>query len=119
MSWDDSLNGDLSPATWFKDAYHGLGGGNIGGGNAVGLGGAWNAFTGDPKGVIAAYNAAISQANQGGQDIKNFLLGQQQKALANYGPLQHMFNTMYGTGGIAPAQVPQGAIGQNFSGGTG
>ncbi len=83
-----------------------------------GLKSGWNAFTGDPKGVMDAYNKAIALAGQQGQETRVWLTGQQSKALAKYGPIQGMFANMYGTGGIAPQQVP-GAIGQTFGGGSG
>ncbi len=86
-----------------------------------GLKSAWNGFTGDPKGVMDAYTKAIQMAGQQGQQTRDWLQGQQQAALAKYGPIQGMFSNMYGTGGIAPAQVPgaggqPGAIGQTFGG---
>lgn len=83
-----------------------------------GLKGFWNSFTGDPQGVMNAYNKAMQMAQTQGETTRNWLEQQQQKALQQYAPIQGIFNQMYGSGGIAPAKVP-GAIGQNFSGGGG
>jgi len=66
----------------------------------------WNEVRGNPQDIKAAYDQAMARAQQGGQQTKDFLLGQQAKAQQFYAPMQKMFQGMYGTGGIQAPQVP-------------
>lgn len=65
-----------------------------------------NFLSGNPDAIKAAYDKAMGDAKQGGQDITNFLMGQQGKAQQYYQPLQNMYNSAYG-GGIQGPQTPQ------------
>lgn len=71
------------------------------------VGDIYNAARGNPDAIKAAYDQAIKASQTGGQDIKNFLLGQQAKSQQFYAPIQAMFNRAYGTQGIAGPQIPQ------------
>ena len=99
-------------ATWdkFKDTTGSLLGdpaGYITGTNTEGFGGVKKMLFGDPDAIKKAYDQAIGLSQQGSKDIKDFLLGQQGKAQQYYQPLQHMFQSAYGTEGIAAPQTPQ------------
>lgn len=64
------------------------------------------------------YDTAAQQGNQGTSDLVNFYMGQQAKTQALYKPLQGMFNTAYGTGGIqAPQLPPRAPLGAMYGGG--
>ena len=82
-------------------------GGYITGTNKEGFGGVKKMLFGDPDAIKQAYDQAIQLSQQGGKDIKNFLLGQQGKAQQYYAPLQHMFSAAYGTEGLHAPQTPQ------------
>lgn len=81
-------------------------GGYFTGTNTGGVGGVKNMLFGDPNAIKAAYDKAMADAKAGGQDISNFLMGQQGKAQQYYQPLQHLFDTAYGTEGIKGPQTP-------------
>ena len=81
-------------------------------GSSNGLGGVKNWLTGDPDAIKKAYDQAIADARTGGRDIASFLMGRQGNAQQYFQPLQNMFNTAYGTQGIAAPQVPAPAQGQ-------
>lgn len=70
------------------------------------VGDIWEGIRGNPEDVKAAYDKAMQQSMQMGQQTKNFLMGQQGKALGFYQPIQQLFNNAYGTQGIAAPQVP-------------
>lgn len=61
---------------------------------------------GDPDAIKQAYEQAMGMSRQMGQESKDFLMGQQAKALQFYAPMQQMFTSMYGTKGMKPAQAP-------------
>jgi hypothetical protein len=82
-------------------------GGYVSGQNKNGFGGIKNMLMGDPEAAKKAYDQAIQLSQQGGSDIKNFLLGQQGKAQQYYAPLQHMYQGAYGTEGVQAPQIPQ------------
>lgn len=79
--------------------------------NNEGFGGIKKMLFGDPGAVKKAYDDAMNMSRQMGQESKDFLLGQQGKALQYYQPLQHMFQGAYGTEGIQGPQTPQAAPG--------
>lgn len=57
--------------------------------------------------VKAAYDEAMKRAQQGGQDVKNFLMDREARAQGFYSPIQKMFENAYGTQGIRGPQVPK------------
>ena len=75
--------------------------------NKEGAGGVKKMLFGDPEGIKKAYDDAMAKAEAMGQQGKQFLLGQQGKALAYYAPLQQMFNNAYGNQGLQSPQIPQ------------
>lgn len=81
--------------------------GALTGTNTEGFGGVKKMLFGDPDAIKKAYDQAMSDAKTGGQNITNFLMGQQAKAQQYYSPLQHMFGAAYGTEGLRGPQVPQ------------
>lgn len=87
MSWN--------PETW----------GSIG--NWPVIGGIWNGITGNPDAMKAAYDQQIQASKEAQAQLQQFLMGQKGAAQATYAPMQHMFNSMYGTEGMAAPQVPQ------------
>lgn len=70
------------------------------------LGDAVDMFRGDPDAIKAAYDKAMAASGASSEKIRQFLMGQQGKAQAFYGPLQQMFSRAYGQGNIAPPQTP-------------
>lgn len=68
------------------------------------VGEAQKTIFGDPEAIKAAYEKAIGLSQQGSKDIREFLMGQQGKAQQFYGPIQKMFQGMYGTQGLMPQQ---------------
>ena len=99
-------------ATWDKftgttESLLGDPAGYITGTNTEGFGGVKKMLFGDPDAIKKAYDQAIGLSQQGSKDIKDFLLGQQGKAQQYYAPLQNMFQSAYGTEGIAAPQTPQ------------
>lgn len=65
-----------------------------------------NGLEGDPAGMAAQLQKLSNQAYGQGQQVKNFLLGRENNAEQYYRPMQQMFNTMYGTGGVMPGHAP-------------
>ena len=90
----------------FSDIYHPERWGN----DIASLGGtvsnAWDAAKGNPDEIKKGYDSAIAAQQSGSADIRNFLAGQQEKALGYYKPLQQLFNSSFGTKGMMPAQAP-------------
>lgn len=70
------------------------------------VGDIYNGLRGNPDAIKAAYDQAMQRSQQSGDQIRNFLLGQQAKAQQYYAPMQRMFQNMYGTGGIQAPMVP-------------
>ncbi len=70
------------------------------------LGDAWKAVSGDPESVKAAYDKIMAQSMAMGEQNKNFIMGQQGKAQQYYAPINHMFQSMYGTEGIQAPMTP-------------
>ncbi len=64
---------------------------------------------GNPDAIKEAYDKQIAASQQQSKEMKDFLMGQKGQSLAYWGPLQHMFNSAYGTEGIAAPQTPQAA----------
>lgn len=96
-------------------------GGYITGKNTKGIGGIPDLLSGNPDAIKQAYDDAMKMAQSSGKETKDFLLGQQGKALAAYAPLQQMFNNAYGTQGIQGPQTPgvpgSGPLGRMYGGG--
>lgn len=65
-----------------------------------------NWLQGDPASAVAGLSALQKQAYAQGIAIKNFLMSQKGSSEAYYKPMQQMFGSMYGTGGIKPAAAP-------------
>jgi len=74
--------------------------------NKNGVTGIKDFLSGNPDKVKAAYDQAISQSQNNGQQIRDFLLGREQQAQKFYQPLQALFSSAYGTQGIQGPQVP-------------
>lgn len=89
-------------ANFFEDPA-----GYITGANKGGFTGAKNFLSGNPDQIKAAYDQMMGTARQMTGDTRNFLAGQEGRALQFYGPLQHMFNSAYGSEGIRAPQTPQ------------
>lgn len=66
---------------------------------------------GDPGSVKAAYDAQIQASKDAQAQMQQFLMGQKGAAQQVYGPLKHMYQSAYGTEGIAAPKVPQGTQG--------
>jgi len=62
---------------------------------------------GDPQAIKDAYDKMMSTASGMTDKTRQFLAGQEGKALGFYQPMQGMFNSMYGMQGIQAPQVPQ------------
>jgi len=88
--------------------------GYVSGINKGGWTGSIDVLKGNPGQIKQAYDDMMAKAQSMTADTRNFLSGQEGKALKFYQPVQGMFNSMYGTGGIQAPQVPQ-AAGQPFS----
>lgn len=99
MAWYD-------PTSWSGDTWKRIGiGAATGGLSEVGKAG-YDYFYGDPaKNVQAAYDQAMGQSEQRAGNIRDFLMGQQQKALGYYQKPQAMFDRAYGQG-LQPQQLP-------------
>jgi hypothetical protein len=87
-----------------------------------------NTLHDNPQAVANAYNDAVNRAAAYGTQAFNFLQGQRAKALQAYGPIQRIFQNLYGSEGIGAPVVPKGpgvplnspgAIQSNFGGGAG
>lgn len=85
--------------------------GYITGTNTEGVGGVKKMLFGDPDSIKKAYDDMINVSQAGQKNIQNFLMGQQGKAQQYFSPIQHMFNSAYGTEGLQAPQVPQGVPG--------
>ena len=70
------------------------------------VGDVWKGLTGDPSAIKAAYDTQIQASKDAQARMQAFLMGQQGKAQAIYGPLQHMFQNAYGTEGMQGPQIP-------------
>lgn len=70
-------------------------------------------FFDDPANTAkAAYDQAIGQSQASGKQIRDFLMGQQEKALGFYQPMQQLFNQTYGSSGIQAPQIPRATGGR-------
>lgn len=68
---------------------------------------------GNPDAIKAAYDAQIAASKEQSEAMKQFLLGQKGQAQAFYGPLQHMYQSSYGTEGLQSPQIPQSTAGMS------
>lgn len=62
---------------------------------------------GNPDAIKDAYDKQIAATKEQSEAMKQFLLGQKGQAQAFYAPLQHMFQSSYGTEGLQAPQTPQ------------
>lgn len=77
------------------------------------------AIHGNPDDLKAAYDAQIQASKDAQQRQMNFLMQQKGGAQAFYNPIQHMFQSSYGTEGIQAPQIPgvqQGPISRMYGG---
>ena len=125
MAWYDWLAGMIPGAAVARGkgtSWTNIGedpAGAITGRNTQGLGGISNILHDNPQAVANAYNDAMGYARQYGQQAFDFLNAQRAKALQAYGPIQHIFQNLYGSEGMKPAVVPgaPGAIQSSYGGG--
>ncbi len=68
----------------------------------------YQAVTGHPDAIKAAYDKAIASSQAGGAQIRDFLLGREAKAQQFYQPVQNMFSQAYGGKGIQPVATQGG-----------
>lgn len=71
------------------------------------VGDIYHGVFGDPDSVKAAYDTQIQASKDAQMQLQQFLMGQKGGAQALYAPMQHMFQSAYGTEGIKPSQTPQ------------
>lgn len=73
---------------------------------------------GNPDAIKAAYDQQIQASKDAQERMQNFLMGQKGKAQLFYGPLQHMYESSYGSEGLQAPQVPQanGPLSQMYGG---
>lgn len=76
--------------------------GYVSGYNTEGLSGIKKGLFGDPESIKKAYDDMMGTARQMTGETRQFLGNQQGKALAQYAPMQHMFQSAYGTNGLTP-----------------
>jgi hypothetical protein len=119
MAWYDALKG-IIPGYDFAEARsansgQGSGGaknfledpaGDILGTNTQGLQGISNTLHGNPQAVINAFNDAMAKASQSGHEAKDYLTAQKANTLRAYGPIQHIYQNLYGSQGMTPFTVP-------------
>lgn len=70
------------------------------------FGGVGNALEGNPAGATDQLNQLMKTAFAQGQGINQTLQREKAQSTKYYQPMQQMFGTMYGTGGIKPAVAP-------------
>lgn len=66
-----------------------------------------NTLEGDPAAAAAGLSQLQQQAYAQGNNIKDFLMGQKANSEAYYKPMQQMFGSLYGTGGIKAPVAPK------------
>lgn len=81
--------------------------GYLTGTNTEGFPGVKKMLFGDPEAIKKAYDQMANLATSMTGQTRNFLSGQEQKALQFWAPLQRMFGNAYGTEGIQGPQIPQ------------
>ncbi len=64
---------------------------------------------GNPDAIKEAYDRQIAATAQQSKEMRDFLMGQKGQAQGIYGPLQHMFQSSYGTEGLQSPQTPSAA----------
>ena len=70
------------------------------------LGGIANSLEGNPDAATAAISKLMGTAFSQGQGINNMLQQEKGGSEAYFRPMQQMFGSMYGTGGLMPAKAP-------------
>lgn len=85
--------------------------GYLTGTNTQGASGVKKMLFGDPDAIKKAYDQMAGLAKDMTGQTRNFLAGQENKALQYYAPLQHMFQAAYGTEGMQAPQIPQATSG--------
>lgn len=71
------------------------------------IGGIYDAVRGNPDAIKSAYDEQIAASKASQQQLQQFLMGQKDKTLGYYAPIQHMYQNAYGTEGMQAPQVPQ------------
>lgn len=61
---------------------------------------------GNPDAIKAAYDQQIQASKEHAERMKQFLMEQKGQAQAFYAPVQHLFQSAYGTEGLMPPQIP-------------
>jgi hypothetical protein len=70
------------------------------------VGGIYDDLRGNPDAIKAAYDKAIAASAAKSARVQSFLMGAKGQAQQYYAPLQHMFQSAYGTEGIEPSRTP-------------
>jgi hypothetical protein len=70
------------------------------------LSGVGNAVEGNPAGAQQELSQLQQQAYAQGNSINQMLQGEKAQAEQYYRPMQQMFGSMYGTGGVRPGVAP-------------
>jgi hypothetical protein len=98
----------------WRGSGDGSGGSSTGGGGAVHglsdipiLGDVWKGFTGDPGAIREAYDKQIQATKENQAALQAFLMRQKASAQGIYKPLQHMYQSAYGSEGIQAPMIPQ------------
>lgn len=74
-------------------------------------------FEGPANEIKQAYDQASGMSQDNAQKLKDFYMQQQAKAQGFYKPLQSMFNSSYGSGGIMAPQLPTKPLKSMYGGG--
>ncbi len=94
--------------SWFGDNHSRWDPGNWNGlGDVPIVGDVWKGITGDPGAIAAAYDKQIQATKENQAAMQAFLMRQKSSAQGLYKPLQHMYQTAYGSEGIQAPQTPQ------------
>lgn len=108
MSWYDD-KGDFGHLLGDPAGY-------VSGVNKGGFKGVMNMLKGDPESAKAAYDAQIQASRDSQAQLQQFLMQQKGAAQGIYAPMQHMFQSAYGTEGIKAPQIPQGSFAKTYGG---
>jgi hypothetical protein len=125
MAWYGDLGNDLMDAGGGALAGAAVGGplGAVIGGGAGLLYGMYSQHKAND--VANKYKADLTAATAGNDarmaKLKQFYLDQQKQAQGYYAPVQHMYQSYYGTNGVQAPQVPHApgvsSLGQMYGGG--
>lgn len=67
----------------------------------------WHGITGNPDAIRDAYDKQIAATKENQAAMQAFLMRQKANAQGIYKPLQHMYQSAYGSEGIQAPQIPQ------------